>query len=179
MPSYFKNLKSTMSILAKKKNIIFLGQAVEYPGTAIYNTLAKIKKNKLIELPVAEEMQMGMTIGLMMEGYTPVSIFPRYNFLLLAINQLVNHLDKFNEMTGNPNKRKAIIRTSIGSKYPLNPQSQHLGDFTSQIKSMCKSINVVKLKNSEMIKKEYLKAYNRTDGISSIIIEYGDYYNKK
>ena len=30
-------------------------------------------------------------------------------------------------------KTKAIIRTSIGSKYPLNPQHQHLGDFTSSL----------------------------------------------
>ena len=36
-----------------------------------------------------------------MSGKIPVSIFPRWNFLLLAINQLVNHLDKLNEMTNN------------------------------------------------------------------------------
>ena len=40
---------------------------------------------------------MGMTIGLLMAGKIPVSIYPRWNFLLLAINQLVNHLDKLTE----------------------------------------------------------------------------------
>ena len=67
-------------------------------------------------MPVTEEMQMGITTGLMMAGYTPVSIFPRWNFLLLAMNQLVNHLDKFNIMTNGKYKSKAIIRTGIGSK---------------------------------------------------------------
>ena len=44
------------------------------------NTLKNVKKNKKIEMPVTEEMQMGITTGLMMAGYTPVSIFPRWNF---------------------------------------------------------------------------------------------------
>lgn len=176
---YFKNLKTTMELIASKKKSIFLGQAVSYPGTAMSNTLKDINKKKLIELPVAEEMQMGMTIGMMMSGYIPISIYPRYNFLLLAINQLVNHLDKFNEMTGNPKKHKSIIRTSIGSRLPLNPQSQHLGDYTVSLKKMCKSINIVKLNNPNRIKREYMRAFNRKDGVSTILIEYGDFYNTK
>ena len=176
---YFKNLKNAMELIGSKKKSIFLGQAVSYPGTAMFNTLKDINKKKLIELPVAEEMQMGMTIGMMMSGYTPVSIYPRFNFLLLAINQLVNHLDKFNEMTGNPKKFKSIIRTSVGSKSPLNPQSQHLGDYSESLKKMCESVNIVKLKDPNKIKKEYMKAFNRKDGVSTILIEYGDYYNTK
>ena len=60
------------------------------------NTLKNISKNKLLELPVAEEMQMGITLGLAMDGNIPISIFPRWNFLLYAVNQLINHIDKFN-----------------------------------------------------------------------------------
>ena len=94
---YFNELKRSMEYLASNKKTIFLGQAVEVPGTAMSNTLKNVKKSKLIELPVAEEMQMGITIGMVMNGLIPVSIYPRWNFLLLAINQLVNHLDKLNE----------------------------------------------------------------------------------
>ena len=123
---------------------------------------------------------MGMTIGLLMNGYIPVSIFPRWNFLLLAINQLVNHLDKLHIMNGkNEYKSKAIIRTSIGSERPLHPQFQHVGDFTDPIKLMCKNINVVKLKDPKNIFKEYKKALLRKDGVSTILVEYGDYYNEK
>ena len=50
----------------------------------------------MIELPVAEEMQMGMSFGMSLDGTIPISIYPRWNFLLCAINQLVNHLDKKN-----------------------------------------------------------------------------------
>jgi len=167
-----------MEYLGKNKNVVFLGQAVEYPGTAMYNTLLNVPKKKRIELPVAEEMQMGMTVGYLLGRKIPVSIFPRFNFLLSGINQLVNHLDKLKEMTGH-NVSKAIIRTSIGSVVPLNPQCQHVGDFSKELQSMCKNISVVRLTEASMIFKEYKKALLRKDNISTILVEYGDYYNSK
>ena len=100
-----------MHYLSKKNNSIFLGQAVEVPGTAMSNTLKNINKKKLYELPVAEEMQMGITLGLAMDGFIPVSIYPRWNFLLYAINQLINHLDKFRVMNNYKIKPNLIIRT--------------------------------------------------------------------
>ena len=89
---YFKELKKSMNYLGNKKDTIFIGQAVEVPGTAMSNTLKDIKKNKLLELPVAEDMQMGMTLGLAMDNNVPISIFPRWNFLLYGVNQLINHI---------------------------------------------------------------------------------------
>ena len=91
---YFDELKRSMDWLGKKNNTIFLGQAVACPGTAMSNTLKDINKKKLIELPVAEEMQMGMSFGMSLDGTIPISIYPRWNFLLCAINQLINHVDK-------------------------------------------------------------------------------------
>ena len=96
---YFEELKKSMTFLSKKKKVIFIGQAVSYPGTAMYNTLKDVDKKKRYELPVAEEMQMGMTIGLAMNGHIPVSIYPRWNFMLLATNQIINHLDKISLMS--------------------------------------------------------------------------------
>ena len=143
------------------------------------STLINVQKNKKLEMPVAEEMQMGITIGLMMSGYTPISIFPRWNFLLLAMNQLVNHLDKFNIMTNGKYRSKAIIRTGIGSQRPLDPQCQHTGDYTDAIKSMCPNINVIRLENPKKIFTEYKKAIDKKNNKSTILVEYGDYYNEK
>ena len=91
----YLELTKAMDFLAKDSRTIFIGQAVEVPGTAMSNTLKEINTKKLIELPVAEEMQMGMTIGLALNGNIPVSIYPRWNFLLLAANQLINHLNLY------------------------------------------------------------------------------------
>ena len=63
---YFTELKRSMEYLASNPKTFFLGQAVEAPGTAMSNTLKDVKKSKLIELPVAEEMQMGITTGMVM-----------------------------------------------------------------------------------------------------------------
>ena len=176
---YFEELKRSMEFLAKNEKTIFIGQAVEVPGTAMSNTLKDIDSKKLMELPVAEEMQMGMTIGLALNGNIPVSIYPRWNFLLLAMNQLINHLDKLNIMSNNGFKIKTIIRTSIGSQRPLHPQYQHVGDFTNQIKDMCTTIDVIKLNEAKDIFPAYEKALNRNDNKTTILVEFGDYYNEK
>ena len=176
---YFDELEKSMKYLGLKKNIIFIGQAVEDPGTAMSNTLKNVSKDKLLELPVAEEMQMGMTLGLAMDGNIPVSIFPRWNFLLYAVNQLINHVDKFKVMAGSKIKPKIIIRTSIGSQRPLHPQFQHIGDYSEAFKKMTTTIEIIKLKEPKDIFPAYRKAFLRKDGKNTILVEYGDYYNEK
>jgi len=176
---YFEELKRSMEWLADQEDTVFLGQAVAAPGTAMSNTLQEVESDKLIEFPVAEEMQMGLTIGLALDKYVPVSIFPRWNFLLLAMNQLVNHLDRMPQISNNGYLPKVIVRTGIGSERPLHPQYQHVGDFTDAFKLILNTIDVVRLDEPEEIFPAYKKAYERSDGRSTLLVEYGDYYNDK
>jgi pyruvate/2-oxoglutarate/acetoin dehydrogenase E1 component len=176
---YFDELKRSMEWLGTKPDTIFLGQAVEVPGTAITNTLSGIERDKLLEMPVAEDFQMGTSIGLALNGSFPISIYPRWNFLLLAANQIVNHLDKLAQFSNNEYAPKMIIRTAIGSERPLHPQMQHVGDYTSAFQMMLQNVDVIKLEEPEQIFDAYKHAYERTDNKSTIIVEYGDYYNEK
>ena len=176
---YFDELKRSMEFLAQDPRTVFIGQAVAVPGTAMTNTLKDVAREKLIELPVAEEMQMGMTLGLALGGAVPVSIYPRWNFLLCAINQLVNHLDKVQVMSNGGYRPKAIIRTGIGSERPLHPQHQHVGDFTAAIQSMCTTIEVIRVAEPADVFPAYEKALLRDDNRSTIVVEYGDYYGEK
>tara|TARA_R110000824_G_scaffold41348_1_gene123063 strand:- start:1012 stop:1551 length:540 start_codon:yes stop_codon:yes gene_type:complete len=179
MGKYFDELKRSMDYLAQKSNTVFLGQAVAYKGTAMTNTLKDVPKEKLIEMPVSEEMQMGITNGIAVEGSVPISIYPRWNFVLLAVNQLVNHLDKLPDYSNGEYRPRVIIRTGIGSVRPLNPQLQHTGDFTEAFQKMLTNIEVIRLEEPEDIFPAYYKAYNRGDGKSTIVVEYGDYYSEK
>jgi pyruvate/2-oxoglutarate/acetoin dehydrogenase E1 component len=179
MGKYFDELKRAMQFLGEKPDTFFLGQAVEYKGTAMTNTLTEVPKEKLLEMPVDEEMQMGITNGLAVNGTVPISIYPRWNFLLLAMNQLVNHLDKMPAFSYGEYVPKVIIRTSVGSERPLNPQAQHVGDFTDSVRLMLNNTEVIRLEEPEDIFPAYEKAYNRTDGKSTILVEYGDYYGEK
>lgn len=177
--TYFDEIKKSMEFLSNQKETIFLGQAVEYPGTAMTRTLSDVPKSKLYEMPVCEEMQMGISLGMSLNGMIPISIYPRWNFLLLAVNQIVNHVDKISEISNNKFKSKIIIRTGIGSEKPLHPQHQHIGDFTNAFKDMLKNIEVIKLENPSDILPAYEKAYLRNDNKSTLLVEVSDYYNSK
>lgn len=176
MSLYFSELKRSMTYLATQNESVFLGQAVAVPGTAMRETLVDVPDEKLIELPVEEDLQMGLSVGLALRGQVPISIFPRWNFLLLATNQVVNHLDKLGELTGSPNPPKVIVRTGIGSQKPMYPGPQHTGDFTEVFRLMCKNINVVRLDRAEDIFEQYKLAFLRSDGVSTLLVEWSDKY---
>ena len=178
MGQYFDELSKSMQYLAEFDNTIFIGQSVEVAGTAMRNTLLSLDQSKLMELPVEEDFQMGLAVGMALTGLVPISIFPRWNFLLLATNQIVNHLDKLKELTQSDNPGKVIIRTAIGSINPLHPGPQHTGDFTDAFKLMCTNLNVVRLDTSDMIFPEYKRAYDRKDGVSTLLVEWSDKYNE-
>ena len=134
--TYREELIRSMNFLGKKKDTIFLGQSVLYSGNAIFNTLVEVPKKKKIELPVFEDIQMGMSMGMALNGFIPITCYPRFDFLLLAMNQLVNHLDKVRVMSNNEFKPKVIIRTSVGSKKPLNGGVQYTQDYTKIFKNI-------------------------------------------
>ncbi len=174
---YAAELRRAMNYLAQSPDTLFIGQAVAYEGTAITATLADVPADKKLELPVCEDMQAGIANGLALTGRIPVSIFPRWNFFLLATNQVVNHLDKIAEFSSY--RPKVIIRTSVGALWPWNSQAQHIGDYTDVFRSMLKNIEVIRLDRAEQIFPAYRKALERGDGKSTIVVEWADFYNPK
>jgi len=100
---YKDELIKSMNYLAKNDKTIFLGQSVSYSGNAIFNTLSEIPDEKKIETPVFEDVQMGLSLGLALNGFIPVTCYPRFDFLILALNQMINHLDKIKFMLKNIN----------------------------------------------------------------------------
>lgn len=167
--SYKNEVTKAMTLLAKDKRVIFLGQSIAYPGHIMFGTLENVPMSKRIELPVFEDVQMGMSIGLALESYIPVSIYPRMDFLILAMNQLVNHLDKLEELSHGQFKPKVIIRTMVGSISPMTPGLQHCQDHTEALKCMLTNIDVVKLTRAEEIVPAYRKALESNK--STILIE--------
>ena len=176
---YFDELKKSMEWLAEMDDTYFIGQAVEVPGTAMFNTLKDIDIKKRLELPVFEDTQLGMSIGLSLTGKRVISIFPRWNFLICATNQLVSHLDKFPIITEGKITPNIIIRTSVGSERPLFPGFQHIGNMSEAYRKMLSNVEIIELKESCQIYEAYKKAYEREDGKSSILVEFGDFYNEK
>lgn len=170
--TYRDSLRLAMNMLAEDRRTLFLGQAVGFPGTYMTATLDGVPLRQLVELPVAEEMQLGMCTGLALAGYIPVSIYPRWNFLLLAANQLVGHLDKLPLISGY--RPKVIVRVGVGAEGPLHPQEQHVGDFTHAFRLMCRTLTFIRLLTAAEVVPAYRTALEREG--STVLVEYGELY---
>jgi hypothetical protein len=140
----------------------------------MHGTLVEVPAHKRLELPVAEDMQMGMAIGMSLRGYIPICIYPRINFLLLAMNQLVLHLDKL-PLYGNGWKPKVIVRTMVAHDEPMDPGVQHLGDLVDGISEMLETVNVRRLTTKVGLVGEYENVLGEEE--SSLVIEYAEMYN--
>lgn len=161
-----------MGMLAQNPKTLFVGQSVRFGGQAMYPTLSEVPMEQRIELPVAEDFQLGFCTGLALEGFIPISIYPRFDFLLLAANQLVNHLDKISQVSGY--RPKVIIRTAVGSTSPLNPGPQHCQNHTQAFRMMCHNIHIVELQYADTIVESY-RAALECDGPVLLIEHAGKY----
>ena len=167
-------LTKVMSDLAKLDNTIFIGQQIVFPGNPMSTTLGDVSKEKMIEVPVMEETQMGMSLGLAITGKTVISFYPRWDFLISASNQLINHVDKFELMTGK--KINILIRVGKGSDVPLDPGHQHKANYINEFKTMCPNISFYDLKTEE----DVLSAYKNAIEVGGVhvLAEYPELYNK-
>ena len=167
-PEYIAGLKDSMSLLADA-DAFFVGQAVGTQGTFMSGTLEHIPIEQRIEFPVMENSQLGFCTGIAMAGGLPVCIFPRINFMLEAISQLVQHLDKIPLFSDY--RPKVIIRTAIATPIPLDAGPQHLGDYSDAVAAMLSTVKVVKLLTADQIVPEYKAAMER-EGSTLLIEDY-------
>ena len=171
--TYKEILSSIMTEMSKDDNTIFVGQQIVYRGNPMSTTLDDVPKEKMIEVPVMEETQMGMSLGLAMTGKRVITFYPRWDFLISATNQLVNHVDKYNLMTDD--NIHLIIRVGKGSDKPLDPGHQHKGNYVNEFRSMLKTVKIFDCKNVKNLKESYEYALNNK-GVY-IINEYPEFYN--
>lgn len=163
------SLNAAMLALAADPRVLFLGQNVCYDGNVMFKDLEGVPMDRRLELPVAEEMQMGMSIGLSLQGYRPVSIYPRMDFLLLAMNQLVNHLDKLEAMSRGQYRPKVIIRTKVGARTPLDAGPQHTQDHVEAFRRMLTNVGVIRLRRLDQAVPVYQAALDSV--ISTLVVE--------
>lgn len=133
--NYKDAVKKSMEMLAEDPLTKFIGYNLSY-GSKAYGTLADIDKSKIRETPVAENLMTDLCIGMALRGYKPVLIFERHDFILNALDALINHLDKFEELSDGVFVPKVLIRAIVGSMKPINPGPQHMQDFSNFFKEV-------------------------------------------
>lgn len=171
---YFEALKMAMAEISRIPNSIFIGQGVGCAGTTMTDTLMEVPEDKLLEFPVAEDLQMGVAIGMALDGMLPVCIYPRWNFFLLGANQLVNHLDRIPTYSRGEFNPRVVIRVAVPSTAPFYPGPQHDDDFTEAFQMMLRNVKVARLQTAEAVIREYRKA--QVAAHSTILVEYTDLY---
>ena len=171
--SYKDALIRANTSLADDERSRFIGYGLQ-KGRAL-GTLKEVSKSQIIEMPVAENLMAGFGIGLSLKGYRPVLFIERMDFLLNALDALVNHLDKIQRMSGGEFSPSMIIRCIVGNKNkPLYTGITHTQDFSEALRGMV-SFPVVQLKTAEDVLSSYEQATTNLDkGISTVLVEYKD-----
>jgi pyruvate/2-oxoglutarate/acetoin dehydrogenase E1 component len=171
---YLDALTEAMKLSMEDEKTIFIGQQIVYYGNPMSKTIEGLPKERMIETPVMEETQMGMSVGLAMAGHRVVSFYPRWDFLICAANQLINHLDKLEIMSDGEWKPNVIVRVGKGSDTPLDPGHQHKADYTDSFEKMVTNCTIEKLDSSEKILPAYKRALS--NGGVHILVEYPQLY---
>jgi len=129
--------RSMFSSLENSSNAIILGQGVTDP-TRIFGTtkglVEEFGSDRVIDMPIMEEGMTGIAIGAALNGLYPIQIHIRVDFLMLAMNQIINLAAKYRYMYGGFFEVPMLIRSIVGRSWGQGPQhSQSLQSLFAHI----------------------------------------------
>ena len=129
--SYKDAMIQSMTELGEQ-GAIFIGYNVLY-GNAI-GTLKNVPDDQKLETPVAENLMAGLAIGMSFEGFLPVIYYERHDFMLVAADAIVNHIDKIERISHGEFKCPILIRAVTADAGPFYSGITHSQDFTNVFK---------------------------------------------
>jgi len=168
-------IKNSMEEIAQDENAVFIGYNLKH-GSRGYGSLKDIPESRILESPVAENLMAGLATGMAIEGFKPVLIFERHDFMLNALDSLVNYTDKLPVLSNGQYQAPMIIRAIIGSKTPINPGPQHSQDFSDLFKKIF-NFPVYDPQSATELKQAYEHA--KTFAEPCMIIERRDLYDRE
>jgi transketolase len=134
--SYSGSYKDAMAIAMTELGqlgAIFIGYNV-VKGDAM-GTLKNVPLEQKLETPVAENLMPGLAIGMSFEGFIPVLYFERHDFILNALDAIVNHIDKIERISHGEFKVPIVIRAVTADAGPFYSGITHSQDFTNLLKA--------------------------------------------
>jgi pyruvate/2-oxoglutarate/acetoin dehydrogenase E1 component len=125
--------EATDQEMAADPTVILFGLDVDDPK-AIQGTtkglLEKYGAERVFGTPLAEDAMTGVAIGAAQAGLRPIHVHIRMDFLMLAMNQLVNVAAKSHYMYGGQVNIPLVVRSMIGKSWGQGAQhSQGLYSF--------------------------------------------------
>ena len=117
--------EATEQEMARDPSVIVLGLGVDDP-MGIYGTTKGLSdlfgRQRVFDTPLSEDAMTGVAIGAAMGGLRPIHVHIRMDFVLLAMNQLVNMAAKMRYMYGGSVSVPIVVRAIIGRSWGQGPQ---------------------------------------------------------
>lgn len=114
--SYSDGIRAAKKYCLKNyKNFIILGQGVTSPWY-VGSTMTDLDKDfskRVIETPVSESSSTSIAFGASLVGVKSLIVHPRMDFMLYAMDSIVNHISKWSLMFGEKIKSPVTIRAII------------------------------------------------------------------
>ncbi len=150
---------------------IFIGYSL-IPGDAM-GTLKHVSDDQKIETPVAENLMVGLAIGMSFEGYRPVVYFERHDFMLVAADAIGNHVDKIERISHGEYKVPVVLKTVVDDGGLFYSGPTHSQDFTKTFKEMV-DFPVIDTHTAEEVYDAYTFAKNSNR--PTMIVEHKQYH---
>jgi pyruvate dehydrogenase E1 component beta subunit len=122
---------ATLQAMARDERVFLIGVGIVDPR-AVWGTLAgaleKFGPERVVEGPLAENALTGVCVGAAALGLRPMIIHHRIDFVLLTMDQLVNHAAKWRPMFGAQQSIPMVVRAVVGRGWgngPQHTQSHH------------------------------------------------------
>jgi pyruvate dehydrogenase E1 component beta subunit len=129
--------------LARDQNVLLMGEEIGvFQGSyrITEGLLQEFGPKRVVDTPIAEEGFVGLAVGAAMLGLRPVVEIMTINFILVAIDQVVNHASKIHYMFGGQVRVPMVIRTPSGGTGQLG--ATHSQSFENWF-AYCPGLKVV------------------------------------
>ena len=103
-------------LLDNHSDVFVIGQGLWSPwyvGNSMTDLDKKYGVERIIDTPVSESACTGAAVGASLSGMKPVIVHPRMDFMLLAIDPIVNQAAKWSHMVGGQDNSSVTIRSII------------------------------------------------------------------
>lgn len=109
----------------RDSSVIVMGLGVDDPKRILGTTsglLERFGAERVFDTPLAEDGMTGIAIGAALAGLRPVHVHIRMDFVLLAMNQLVNMAAKMSYMSAGSLCVPIVVRSMIGKSWGQGAQ---------------------------------------------------------
>ena len=90
-------------MMAKDRRVFLIGQGVKSPwyvGNTATGLIERFRETRVIDTPVSENATTGAAVGAAIAGMRPVVVHPRLDFMMYAMDPIINEAANWHYMSG-------------------------------------------------------------------------------